>query len=98
MSALKFIGYFKFKIPQFHKEDPNLDDLVQTNVLKELKKKDEDQSKRDATLPKKDFDTISADNIQRLRVAQYFIESNEEITNKLKNNYHVLANWLNYVG
>ena len=98
VANLKKIDYFKFRIPDSHKEDPNFDDLVQTLTLKELHKKDEDQEKKDSTQPIQGLETISSDNIQRQRVAQYFIESNEEVTNKLKNNYHILANWQNYVG
>ena len=39
-----------------------------------------------------------ADNKLRLRTVQYLVEKNEQVIHKLKLNYKILANWLNYVG
>jgi Ca2+-binding EF-hand superfamily protein len=39
-----------------------------------------------------------ADNKLRLRTVQYLVETNEQVIHKLKVNYKILANWLNYVG
>lgn len=93
-------SYFKFKIPKEY-TNHRADGIQETLPLKLLKKRQEDSEKRDSTKKLSDArigKATSGDNILRLRVAQFFMESNEDLIGKLKHNYQILANWLNYVG
>jgi hypothetical protein len=93
-------SYFKFKVPEEY-TNHRTDGIQETLPLKLLKKRQEDSEKRDSTKKSSDArigKATSGDNILRLRVAQFFMESNEDLIGKLKHNYQILANWLNYVG
>lgn len=68
-------------------ESPHGQDFGKNSLTKVILTKEE--KKKIAT---------GADNKLRLRTVQYLVETNEQVIHKLKLNYKILANWLNYVG
>lgn len=82
---------FVFKVP-----DTQTQEEQEQMELEELQTKKNEQK----PLTKEERKKVAqgANNIQRLKTVQDLIDNNEDLINKLKLNYQILANWLNYVG